>query len=187
MTRTEDYSRSSQTAAALGLEIDLMRPLSPFALRTPFEVKEAARALASCGFYEWAVDGNGDERTVASWGGGSINDTLNQLLKQGLLHCRPLILSEISRLKSERLPFARLAAHLISEPDAGGVRASDFPNDEEVRVLLEKGHKDWGHEDDKWTWSRADIMLQMSHFDRHLQELNAALSAVTLALETKAK
>lgn len=176
MTRTEDYSRSSQTAAALGLEIDLMRPLSPFALRTPFEVKEAARALASCFFCEWAVDGNGDERTVESWGGSSINDTLNQLLKHGLLHCRPLIVSEISRLKSERLPYARLAAHLISEPDASAVRASDFPNDEEVRALLETE-----------TWSRADVMLELSRFDRKLQELNAALSAVTLAVGTKAK
>lgn len=179
-TKNDDYRSSKTAAAEIGLEVDLMRPLSAFALRMPHEVKDAARALSQCYFHEWDKTG---KTTVKAWGGGSINDVLNDLLRQGLTYCQPLVAAAIDRVKAKREPFAKMAAYLIAEPDAGGVRASDFPNDAELSKLLVLVHSQSELPEDDWTWSRADLMQELSHFDRQLQTLNAALEAMTLAVE----
>lgn len=181
MRKDEDYRRSMAAIEELGLEIDLMRPPSSFALRTTHEFKQAAVAISKSSFYEW--DEN-THLTVRAWGGGSINSVFNALLRHGLKHIRPHLVAEIASAEAERRPFVQMAQHLLNMSEAKGVRASDFAEDSEARNLLAAIHADNDLSANAFTFDRADVMDELSMVDRRLDKLRDALAAIDSALAT---
>ncbi len=167
------------------MEAKLSMSKTPFALRLPPPIKDAAQAMVNARpLYRW--EGEGSEARLNGLAANSLNDALNTLLREGLVRVLDAIDEDLRRrVEPEHARFHEMMTFLMAHPAASHVLPENLPEGSEVRTWLAEAIEEMNDPDNGApgsTANRAWVAEEYSAAQRHLHNVVAAKGAIQRAL-----
>ena len=170
-----------------------MADLTPYALRLPPEMKDAAKAMSKIRFSIYA---DGATSTSKHYSGNSINDALNHLLRCGVADTIKAMQPEIQETIKLRDFWQGAARFFIENHDRDHANAEDFEGDmrreieaRDAEVRRQNEEDNDGYDLDNPTDSefclgfyRENTMEKLAYHQRRLTDFRGAEKALRAAI-----